>query len=208
MTSNDKERLDALDAVAILHETRVRAQRQLDASPPFLLLIGAVVFLVAFGAVWWSVRTQSPYLGPSGGALAVMYGGILAWIVVVTAVVQRAARGVSGPSTRRKAYRGGYFVVILAYSLFQGALFHAGASHAVVYGIFPASAPWLFGGTVVLTHGVILERGRSIILGIALITLGIGAAFAGPIAAWLVSGIGICVTLVSLAAVQSLRRRA
>jgi len=99
-------------------------------------------------------------------------------------------------------------VIIIAYSLFQGALYHAGASHAIVYGLFPASAPWLFAGTVFLTLGAIREEGRALALGIVLIAIGIGGAFAGPIAAWLVSGIGLCAVLVGFATFQVLRRRA
>jgi hypothetical protein len=98
--------------------------------------------------------------------------------------------------------------ILVAYSLFQGALYHAGASHAIVYGIFPASAPWLFAGTVFLTLGAIREEGRALALGIVLIAIGIGGAFAGPVAAWLVSGIGLSVVLLGFATVQFLRRRA
>jgi hypothetical protein len=45
-------------------------------------------------------------------------------------------------------------------------------------------------------------------LGIVLIAIGIGGAFAGPVAAWLVSGIGLFTVLVVFAIVQFLRRRA
>ena len=207
-TVNEDAELNPQEAVALLQETKLSAQRQFDVWPPFLLLIGAMIFLVAYGAAWWSVRGQSPYVGPSGGALAVMYGGILAWIVAVSLVVQRAISGIRGPSTRSRKYRTGYMFILVAYSLFQGALYHAGASHAIVYGIFPASAPWLFAGTVFLTLGAIREEGRALALGIVLIAIGIGGAFAGPVAAWLVSGIGLSVVLVGFATVQFLRRRA
>jgi hypothetical protein len=206
--SDEGARLNPQEAAALFEETKRQAERQFDVWPPFLLLIGAVIFLLAFGSAWWSVRGQNPYVGPSGWALAVMYGGILAWIVVVSLVVQRAISGISGPSVRSRKYRAGYMFILVAYSLFQGALYHAGASHAIVYGIFPASAPWLFAGTVFLTLGAIREEGRALALGIVLIAIGIGGAFAGPVAAWLVSGIGLSVVLVGFATVQFLRRRA
>jgi hypothetical protein len=202
----DKE-LNPREAAALLQETKKRAQRQFDVWPPFLLLIGAVIFLVAYGAVWWSVRDQSPYVGPSGWALAVMYGSIIVWIVIVTSVVRRATSGVSGPSMKRRDYRLGYLVIIVAYSVFQGALYHAGASHAIVYGIYPATMPWLFFGTAFVTIGALRQDGRASALGGFLITLGIGAAFAGPVAAWLVSGIGLCVLLAGFGVVQASRRR-
>ncbi len=205
---DEGKQLNLREAAALLQETRKRAQRQFDVWPPFLLLIGAVIFLAAYGAVWWSVRGQSPYVGPSGWALAVMYGGIIAWVVVVTSVVRRATRGISGPSVKRRDYRVGYLIIIIAYSVFQGALYHAGASHAIVYGIYPATMPWLFFGTVFVTIGALREDGRASALGGFLIALGIGAAFAGPVVGWLVSGIGLCALLVGFAVVQAARRRA
>jgi len=207
-TGDPSAPFDPRDAAELIHETEARARRQFDVWPPSLLLIGAVIFLVAYGAAWLSVRRQVPYVGPSGGALAVMYGGIVAWIVAVSVVVQRATSGVSGPSVKSRRYRAGSVVIIVAYSAFQGALYHAGASHAIVYGIYPATAPWLFAGTAFVTMGALREEGRALALGIVLVAIGIGGAFAGPVAAWLVSGVGLCVALVGFAALQATRRRA
>ena len=204
----DSSGFDARGAAALLEESTRRAQRQFDATPPFLLLIGAVIFFAGYGAAWWSVRGQVPYVGPSGGALAVMYGGIIAWIVAVVTVVQRATSGVRGRSSKSRKYRGGYVIIIIAYSIFQGALYHAGASHTIVYGIFPTSAPWLFAGTVFVTLGAVREEARSLLLGAIVIGIGLASAFAGPITAWLVSGIGLCAVLLGLAILQSARRRA
>jgi len=200
--------LEPRQAAALLEETRLRAQRQFDARPPFLLLTGAVIFLLAFGAVWSSVRGQDPYVGPTGWALAVTYGGIVVWIVVVVSVVRRAANGVCGLSRKRRADRAGYLFIILAYSLFQWALFHAGASRAIVYGIFPASAPWHYCGAVPFTLGAVREEGRAMVLGVVLLAIGIAGALAGPVAAWLASGIGICALLVVFAVVQFVKRSA
>jgi hypothetical protein len=207
-TADEDSELNLQEASALLEAAKKRAQRQFDVWPPFLLLIGAFIFLVAYGAVWWSVRGQSPYVGPSGWALAVMYGSIVVWVVVVTSVGRRATSGISGPSVKRRDYRVGYFIIIIAYSVFQAALYHAGASHAIVYGIYPATMPWLFFGTVFVTIGALREDGRASALGGFLIALGIGASFAGPVVAWLVSGIGLCALLVGFAAVQVARRRA
>lgn len=195
-------------AAQLLKETTRRAGRQLDSWPPYLLFIGAVIFLLAFGATWLSVRTQHPYVGPSGGALAVMYGGIFAWIIAVSVVVGRASSGVSGRSTQQRKYRSGWVVVIVAYSVFQGALYHAGASHSVVYGVYPASVPWLFAGTVFVTIGAIREELLAIALGIVLIVVGLVGAFSGPVMAWLVSGVGLAIALTSFAIVRVLQRRA
>ena len=207
-TADEDTKLNLQGASALLEAAKKRATRQFDVWPPFLLLIGALIFLIAYGAVWWSVHGQRPYVGPSGWALAVMYGGIVVWVVAVTTVVRRATSGVSGPSAKRRNYRVGYLIVIIAYSAFQGTLYHAGASHAIVYGIYPATMPWLFVGTVFVTIGALREDCRASGLGGFLITLGISAAFAGPIVGWLVSGIGLSALLVGFAIVQAVRRRA
>jgi hypothetical protein len=76
-----------------------------------------------------------------------------------------------------------------------------------VYGIFPASVPWLFLGTVFITIGALRLDGRSLVGGILAIGIGIGGAFAGPVVAWLVSGIGICLALAGFAVFQAVERR-
>lgn len=201
-------KIDPRIAAQLLQETTSRAKRQFDVWPPYLLFIGAGIFLLAFVAAWWSVRGQHPYVGPSGGALAAIYGGIVVWVIAVLLVLKRANSGVGGDSARqRKAYRSSWITVILAYSIFQGALYHAGASHAIVYGIYPASVPWLFAGTVFVTIGVIREELPALTLGVILIAIGLSSAFAGPVAAWLVTGIGLATAFVSFAAVRIVQRR-
>src|ERR1035441_10636858 len=96
------KKIDPRIAAQLLQETTSRAKRQFDVWPPYLLFIGAVIFLLAFGAAWWSVRGQHPYVGPSGGALAAMYGGILVWIIAVSVVLKRANSGVGGRSAEER----------------------------------------------------------------------------------------------------------
>ncbi len=56
----------------------------------------------------------------------------------------------------------------------HGALYHAGASKATVFGLYPATAPLLIVGLV--------------------------AAFGGPVGPWLIMGIGLCAVLLGTAA--------
>ncbi len=206
MSDEDAE-LDPRAAAELLASTKHQARRQFDVWPPYLLFIGSALFLFCYGAVWWSVRHQHPYVGPTGGALAILYGGVLAWIVAVTSVLQRANSGVSGASKRRRAFRSGYLIIIFGYSAFQGALYHAGASHSVVYGVFPASIPWLFAGAVFITIGAIREELPPMILGSALVALGVASAFSGPVIGWLVSGIGLAVVLAGFGVIRVVMRR-
>jgi DNA-binding transcriptional regulator of glucitol operon len=43
---------------------------------------------------------------------------------------------------------------------------------------------------------------------LAIVAVGVGALFAGPAGAWLVSGVGICVALLGQAAIVARRQRA
>src|SRR5476651_966661 len=145
--------LDPRAAAALLEQTKSRAQRQFDIRPPLLMLTGAVVALIAYGAVWLSVRGQHPYSGPSGTALVVLYTTLVLWVITFSLVFRRATRGVSGPSTRQRRAEGAVFGTIwIAVYVFQGALHHAGASAAIVYGIYPAVAPLIIVGSAAATH--------------------------------------------------------
>src|SRR5579885_2483928 len=103
--------LDPREAAALLDQTTRRARRQLDLHPPLLMLTAAAVVLIAYGAIWLSVRHQHPYDGPSLGALAVLYGTIATWGIVVTLVRRRATSGVSGLSARRRRGEAAAFAV-------------------------------------------------------------------------------------------------
>lgn len=200
--------LDPRAAADLLASTKQSAQRQFDVWPPYLLFIGSALFLFCYGAVWWSVRGQHPYVGPTGGALAILYGGVVAWVVAVVTVLQRANSGVSGASKRRRAFRSGYLIIVVGYSAYQGALYHAGASHSIVYGVFPASIQWLFAGTVFVTIGAIREELPAMTLGGALVVLGVASAFTGPVIGWLVSGIGLALVLAGFGVIRIVLRRA
>ena len=96
-SGHDGGALDPREASELLRSTTKQARQDFDIRPPLLTLIGSVVVLVAFGAIWLSVRGQHPYAGPTPVALAVLYGTLVVWIIIVSAFHQRARRGVTGP---------------------------------------------------------------------------------------------------------------
>ena len=199
---------DPTEAAALLEETAKRARRSLDRRPPLLVLFGAVIFLVAFGGIWWSVRRQHPYDGPAGWALGLLYGIILAWVAVVVSTRRRATAGVSGRSRQRERVEGAAFAVswICVY-VFQGALHHAGASHAIAYGIYPATAPFIILGSAAAANAAGKQSRREASIAIAVVAIAAGAAYAGAAAVWLVMGIGLAAVMVALAGVQLWQRR-
>ena len=200
--------LDATTASAMIADTTQDAQRKFNVWPPLLLVVGAVLFPMAFWVVWHSVRTQHPYVGPTGGALAVFYSIIVVWIVTVSVVVRRATSGVSGRSMRQRKFEGYAFIGLwIAVYVFQGALEHAGAGKGIVYGIYPATAPFIFVGGAYAVSCAVREDWPRVAAASFMAVVGIAAAFTGPVTVWLVVGIGLGVLLLAVAIAQVSRRR-
>jgi hypothetical protein len=130
-------------------------------------------------------------------------------IVVSAGVVKRATSGVSGQSRRQRGANSAAFgTAWIAVSVFQGALYHDGASHAIVYGVFPAAAPLLVLGAAVAAMAAAREDWRTLGVAIAVVTLGTGSAFAGPAGVWGIIALGGCAIGIAVAAVQVWSRRA
>jgi hypothetical protein len=135
-TYEDEGGLDPREAARLLVQTQRQAQRGLDFRSPWLTLLAAAVALVAFGAVWLSVRGQHPYRGPTAVALVVLYAVVLIRIGTVVFAHRRATAGVSGRSVSQQRAEGAALAAALvAVYVLMGALAHDGASDAVVYGV-------------------------------------------------------------------------
>lgn len=208
-TAGDEGGLDPREAANLLEQTTREAQRRFDMRSPLLSLLGALVVLLAFGAVWLSVRRQHPYKGPTAVGLVVMYTILIGWIGVVAKVARRATAGVSGRSVRQqRAYGAAVVTALVAVSVFQGVLKHDGVSHAIVYGIYPPTAQLIVLGT----FGAAIAAGREDWPGfgvaIAIMLIVAGSAFAGPRGVWLSDGVGCCVAVLGYGAAQAWLLRA
>ncbi len=200
----DEEELDPRQAADLLDTTARRAGREFDVRPPLLMLTAAGVVLIVYGVLWLSVRDQHPYAGPAGWALGVLYGTLTVWGAIVAMVRRRARSGITGGSTRQERIEGLAFAAIwICVYVFMGALEHAGASDAIVYGIYPATAPILIVGSAAAIHSAAHERWAWSALAIAAVVIAAGAAFAGPRGAWGVVGLGLCALLLIRAALHA-----
>lgn len=194
--TDEGDALDPRQAAEILERAKRRARRQFDANPPLLGLLRAAIALVAYGAVWLSVRGQHPYDGLKTWAVI--------WLIAMACLALRlyigffryAREGVSGGSVRPQwAEICVVTVVLAAVFVFMGALVAAGAGHAIAYGVYPAAAPLiLIGGTAA---GFLAARGDWPAFGAALVVIcvGAGGAFAGPAGAWGIAGLGLALAL-------------
>ena len=201
--------LDPREAAEVLAQATSHAARQFGRRPTLLLLAGGPAFLVAYGAAWWSTRHQHPYVGPAGWALGVIYGIVIIWAIVVSTIYKRATSGVGGRSKQQRQAEGVAFAAVwVSCWVVQGALYHAGASDSIVYGIWPATAPLIFVGGAAAANAAARREWHSIPPLVGLIAVCLGALFTGPSTVWLVAGAGLCAAVLVFAADQILRRRA
>jgi hypothetical protein len=192
----------------LVEQTTQQARRKFEPNPPLLSVIRAVLVLAAFGGIWLSVRGEHPYTGPSGWAIAVAY--VLVAIVIgwSASALKRASTGVTGPAQRAKNVGIGVLLVawVLVY-VFQGALYAAGASHTIVYGLYPATAPLMIVGLVGAANAAGREDWPMVGTTLAVAIVAAVAAFGGPVGAWLIMGIGLCAAMLGTAAVTVWQQR-
>ena len=183
--AGDDEPFDPSDAADLLISTRRKARRGFEQRSPLLYVFAAIVVGGAYGALWWSVRGQDPYVGPSLAVIGWVYGIVAVSIVVSATTYRRATHGVRGPSRREDAIRGlAIGVPWIAVYVFDGALHFNGFSAAIVYGVFDAAAPWLVVGAALAAFSAGHERWWEMGQGFAVLAIGTVAAFFGPIGVW------------------------
>lgn len=204
----DEGRLEPREAAELLEQTRRQAERRLDYRSPWLSLVGAAVVVVALGAVWLSVRGQHPYKGPTPVALAVMYGVLIVWILLVVAVTTQANTGVRGRSIRQqRAYAATVVAALVAVSVYQGVLKSDGVSLGVVYGTYPLTAQLIVLGAIGAMSAGSRDDWPGFGAAIAIVLVAGGSTFAGPVGVWLSDGIGCAVVVLGYSAVQAWVRR-
>jgi peptidoglycan/LPS O-acetylase OafA/YrhL len=205
---DDEQPLNPRDAAALYAETQASATRALDVNTMVLSLLGGFIFLAAYGAIWLSVRHQHPYQGPTLAAIGILYLLVFVVDAVSIAIFRRSTKGIGGRySEQRRVLTAIGVVGIVGIYVIMGALEHAGVSHRVVYGIYPATVPMVVGG-MVGALGASTRRDWTLFTGSLVISaVASGAAFAGPVGAWAVSGLGCSVTLFVCGAFKFVQRR-
>jgi hypothetical protein len=191
---------DPSQAAALLDQTTLHARRQFEPYPPWLLAVRAALALVAYGALWLSVRGQHPYLHPTAAVIPVGVAVGIANVVATVAVAKRATAGIIGRSRLLPVEIGLMAVVWIGVFVAMVAMADAGVSNRIVYGLYPATAPLIVSGLV--WAGVRAARAdwRACVSGLAGAAVGAAALPAGPVGAWAVVGVGTCVVLLERAA--------
>jgi hypothetical protein len=198
---------DPQQAAALLDQTTQQARRQIEPYPPWLLAIRAVIALVIYGAVWLSVRGQHPYNHPTAAITPVVAVLVIINFIATVTIAKRATVGVSGRSRLRPAEIAAMAVVWVGVFVVMGSLAGAGVSHAIVYGIYPATVPLMAAGLAWAGIMALRANWRACGTAVAVAVVGAAGAFAGPAGAWAVVGVGLCVVLLGTAAAIAWRQR-
>jgi hypothetical protein len=205
---DDGGTLDPRGAAVLLEQTQRRAQREFDINSPVLSLLGAATFLAVYGAIWLSVRGQHPYEGPSLAVIGLVYAVAIVGSVAGGGAFHRRIKGLSGHSLRQwRAFSAALVMSYVAVYGLMGALKYDGANHAIVYGVFAATAPLIAAGPAVAAFAAAREDWLRLGLSLTLLAIAAGSAYAGPIGVWAVAGVGCCLALLLHAAVVVWLRR-
>jgi hypothetical protein len=195
-------------AADLLVSTRRQARQGFEQRTPPACVFFAVVVLAIYGLLWFSVRDQHPYAGPSGPDVVWAYAILAISITVSVTTYRRAMRGVSGRSRREHGIAGlAVAVPWVAVYVFNSALQTAGAGKEIVYGVFDAAGPWLVVGAALAGVGAARESWKGVSVGLTVVVIGTVAAFFGPVGCWGVLAVGGCAALLVEAAVRYVQQQ-
>jgi hypothetical protein len=186
---------DPQQAAALLDQTTQQARRQLEPSPPWLLATRAVLFLAAAGAIWFSVRGQHPYRGPTAADIPVLVGFIVLNFTATVAVRRRATAGVSG---RTRFSQGEIMMLVASFVVAVVAMTGLGAA-GVSFAWYPTSV-LVIPGLAWAAIAAARANWQWFATGLAIVVIGIVGAFAGPAGSWAVAAVGLCAVLLGEAA--------
>ncbi|MEZ0446253.1 hypothetical protein [Cellulomonas sp. ICMP 17802] len=191
------------DALAIIEAQRARAA---DVRPSSALLFGiwGLVWLVGYGAMWWTARDDST---PSVAAAVVAIGGGLLALLVTIVHIARRTRGIVGGSARQGAMFGWAWAIgFVAQSMIVGGLGQAGASGEVIALAANAIAA-LVVGLLYLAGGILWRATGMYVLGGWIALVGASAALAGLPGSYLVMALAGGGGMLAMGAVEAARAR-
>ena len=198
MNDTQTEGFDPQEAAELLDQATRQARSQFSIYSTLGNVLAGVAVLVGFGAMWISVLGQHPYQGPALWALGVYVLLVVPLIVVMGTQMKRAMAGVSGPAQQQT--RVGMALVgatLIASYVFGGALHRWGVSDAIGNGIYPAAGPISFTAMAAAIVSAMQSEWKRVALALSVVVLGLVAAYPGPVAVWLVMGIGLLLVVVA-----------
>lgn len=197
--------MDPRDAATIMRDAGEHARRELNPNDPVIYASWALVLLLTNGIIWLAVRGQRPYLGPPGWALGVVAGLVVIFLIAYAAVISRAASGVGGATARRRrAVCLSVAAGLVAVFAVEGGLRASGASIGTT-DLVGASGPILVYGLAIAGSAAASRQRTAAALGLWLIAVAAGSAFASAAAVWGIDAIAPSAGILIMVAVR--RRR-
>jgi hypothetical protein len=201
-TGGEGGELDPREAARILEQTAIQARRQFEPSSPLAAVLGAGVFLLGYGAVWFSMRDQRVYTGPAGWSIALLYGLIAVAGIIGSRVTRRATTGVRGRARRQmQAQAAAAAAAGVGAWVVEGALRYLGVSFKIVYGVYGPTVPLIALAAAGAGYAAAREKWPELGVAIAIIAVASASTFFGPLGAWGLTGLGCCASLLIYAAI-------
>ncbi len=194
-TAGNDGHFDPEQAAALLDQTTAQTRRKIAPAQPWLLGIRAAGVLLVLGACWFNVRGQHPYHGPTGAVLPYVYLFVILNFAATVGVRMHATAGVAGKSRFRPAEIAVLTLAWLAVLPLGAALHHAGVANADAYSLIPLTVPLIFAGLTYAAVGAARGNWRPFAIGLGVAVTGAVGLLAGPVGAWAVDGIGLCLVL-------------
>jgi hypothetical protein len=191
---------DPAQAAALLNQTTQQTRRKTSPAQPWLLALRAIAVLLVLGACWLNVRGQHPYSGPTSAVLPFVWGFVILNFAATVGLRMRATAGVTGKSRFRPAEIVVLTLAWLAVLPLIWAMHHAGVSNAAAYSLIPLTLPLVVAGLTFAAVGAARGDWRPFGVGLGVALTGAVGLFAGPVGAWAVDGIGLCLVLLGSAA--------
>lgn len=181
--------LDPADALRLLDDQERSVRRALDVRLHEQLAAWGVAWLVGLGLIWWQVRGQRPYAGPTAlggvvfGVLLVLAGAVTGWRT------WQATSGIGGDAGWQGTIFGAAWGLgFLAHFGVIGALGRAGAGPEVI-GILSVTGSLLIVGLMYLFGAASWGVRPMAALGGWLVLLASAVGFAGPVGATLLAAL-------------------
>ncbi len=190
---------DPAQAAALLNQTTQQTRRKTAPAQPWLLAIRAVAVLLVLGACWLNVRGQHPYSGPTFAVLPYVWGFVILNFAATVGFRMRAIAGVTGKSRFRPAEIVVLTLAWLAVLPLIWAMHHAGVSNAAAYSLLPLTVPLVFAGLTFAAVGAARGDWSPVSVGLGVAVTGAVGLLAGPVGAWAVDGVGLCLVLLGSA---------
>jgi len=165
METPEAELLDPSAAMDLIHDTQTKTRRALDVNGSLLYGMWGLAWLTGYLALWFSLRDQHTYLGPSVWALVVMGVSMAAALAVTVVTMARAVQGVAGLSSMSaRLYGWSWFIGFASLYAIVVGLSRAGANASAI-GLLAAAGPVLVVSIMYLVGGALWHYPTMFVVG-------------------------------------------